>query len=211
MQDDAVELVMLAAGEAPCIEREMDAALGQLAESLEAGLKCCDVILEGKVVVRSERRGVHAGNEDGLGLCSGVGNGSERTLLEAGPEAALEQQFHHAVPVERGNLRYVELDGIILSIGFHPDFKELAFVTADNGVDGAADWRAECHLRILLVGEEWRAGLDAVPFLHEQARNHATEIRGFDSYQTGRDFLRHFAKSRSRYGKVQALFQSDLI
>ena len=189
----------------------MDAAFGQTAEGVDAGLYGGKILLQGEIPVGAEGCRVHRRNEDGLGFGRRIGHGSERALLEAGPEAGLEQEVCHPFLVERGSLGHVKLDRVILSVGFHAHFEKFALVTADDRVNRTADRRTEHHFRAFLVGKKRRSRLDGVTLLDQEAGHHAAEISRFDSHQTRSDPTGHLAKGRSRNGKVQALFQSDLI
>lgn len=176
VQLDALQLGHAALGLGA--HREVHLARREPAHQLDAGLQVPLLVAEDEVVVRSERRGVEGGDEDGLRRVVRVGDDAVGSLHDHRPEARTQQQFDDLLARSLLQVGLLELLVALNGVGGHRHGEHLALLSAVDGGHLAADGRREEDALVVLVEEQRRSGLHLISHLNQQLGRHTLEIEG---------------------------------
>ena len=133
----SVELMKRGAGVGLGAEAEMYLG-GDSREHIDSCLYICGLVLQDEVVVRSQGSGVESGDVDGLGACIRTGYDAIGTLLDAGPQTALEERGDSLFGGDVLRLGKIEFGIFRFLVSLDSDFEKFSLLSSDNFADCAA-------------------------------------------------------------------------
>ena len=158
--------------------RQVHLARREAAHHLDAGLEVLLLVAEHEVVIRGQRRGGEAGDEDRLRRVVRVGDDAVGSLHDHRPEARTQQQFDDLFARSGAEVDLAELLVALPAVGGHRHREHLALLAAIDRRHRAADGRREEDPLVVLVEEQRRTGLHLIAHLNQQLGCHALEIEG---------------------------------
>ena len=210
MELHSAESVERSAGMCLGIQTEMylGSNLGQYTDSC---LYILHLILQDVVIVRSQRSGVESGDVECLGAYFRIGDDTVGTLLDAGPQSALEEGADHLLRSDGLGLGKIKPGVLRFRISLDSDLEKLSLLTSDNSADSSAHRRGESDFRSLLIEEKDGSGLYGVTFLYCELWNKASEIGGLYSHCLRNYTLEDTGFRHTLYRYVQPLFQFYIV
>ncbi len=156
--------------------RKVYLAVGQTRQHVEAALQLLLATGQHEIVLGSQRSRIECRDENRLGFLLRIGDKTERTLHQTGPDTRREHRLDDLLARGRTKVCRLELLVLLYGVGIDHDIEQLALLAAIDGRNGAADGRSEQHARIVLIEEQRVAGLDPVADLHQQLRSNVLVI-----------------------------------